>query len=96
MPVIVVTKCQYSTKLLVLFTINVATEAFRLVQILPEKIVILSTKKGHENNMAHCYHFKIRIPHPKEGNKILKFKLLVPFKSRKVYLFYELHIYYYF
>jgi len=34
--------------------------------------------------MAHCYHFKLRIPHPKEGNKILNFKLMVPFKCRKL------------
>ena len=34
--------------------------------------------------MAFCYRFKLRIPHPKEGNKLLNFKLLVPFKSRKV------------
>ena len=34
--------------------------------------------------MAFCYHFKIRVPHPKEGNKLLKFKIVVPFKSRKM------------
>ena len=34
--------------------------------------------------MAFCYRFKLRIPHPKEGNKLLKFKLMVPFKSRKI------------
>jgi hypothetical protein len=35
--------------------------------------------------MAFCYHFKFRIPHPKEigGKKLLKFKLMVPFKSRR-------------
>ena len=34
--------------------------------------------------MAFCYRFKWRFPHPKEGNKVVTFKLVVPFKSRKV------------
>jgi hypothetical protein len=34
--------------------------------------------------MAFCYRFKWRIPHPKEGTKVVTFKLVVPFKSRKV------------
>jgi len=34
--------------------------------------------------MAFCYRFKIRIPHPKEGNKHINFKILVPFKCRKL------------
>ncbi len=36
--------------------------------------------------MAFCYHFKLRIPHPKEigKKKLLKFKLMVPFKSRRM------------
>jgi len=34
--------------------------------------------------MAFCYRFKIRIPHPKEGNKQITFKVLVPFKCRKL------------
>jgi hypothetical protein len=33
--------------------------------------------------MAFCYRFKWRIPHPKEGCKVITFKLVVPFKSRK-------------
>ena len=34
--------------------------------------------------MAFCYRFKVRISDPKEGNKILNFNLMVPFKSRKI------------
>jgi len=38
--------------------------------------------------MAFCYHFKLRIPHPKDfstklGSKKINFKMLVPFKSRR-------------
>jgi len=33
--------------------------------------------------MAFCYRFKFRFPHPKEGKKVISFKLVVPFKSRK-------------
>ena len=36
-----------------------------------------------KTKMAFCYRFKWRIPHPKEGNKVISFKLVVPFKSRK-------------
>ena len=37
------------------------------------------------NKMAFCYHFKVRIPHPKDFkvSKKLNFKLTVPFKSRR-------------
>ena len=41
-------------------------------------------KQERKDKMAFCYRFKLRIPHPKEGNKILNFKLMVPFKSRKL------------
>jgi hypothetical protein len=40
-------------------------------------------KQKQQNKMAFCYRFKWRIPHPKEGNKLISFKLVVPFKSRK-------------
>ena len=32
--------------------------------------------------MTSCYRFKLRISDPREGNKILNFKLMVPFKSQ--------------
>ena len=35
--------------------------------------------------MAFCYHFKLRMPLKyKAEKKVLKFKLVVPFKSRKL------------
>jgi len=34
--------------------------------------------------MAFCYRFKVRISDPKQCNKILNFKMIVPFKSRKI------------
>jgi len=36
--------------------------------------------------MAFCYHFKLRIPHPKDfkSSKKLNFKMKVPFKSRRI------------
>jgi len=33
--------------------------------------------------MAFCYRFKFRFPTPKEGKKLLSFKVCVPFKSRR-------------
>ena len=35
--------------------------------------------------MAFCYRFKVRISDPKQCNKILNFKMTVPFKSRRIF-----------
>ena len=44
--------------------------------------VLLLPKKT--SRMAFCYRFKWRIPHPtKPGQKVISFKVPVPFKSRR-------------
>lgn len=33
---------------------------------------------------SFCYRFKLRIPYPREGKKLLSFKVMVPFKCRRL------------
>ena len=68
-----------------LLAVGCVTDHQLVTTLLTERTICEDKLRLRQIKMtSFCYRFKLRVPHPKEGRKLLSFKLAVPFKSRRL------------
>ena len=68
-----------------LLAVGCVTDHQLVTTLLAERTICEDKLRLRQTKMtSFCYRFKLRVPHPKEGRKLLSFKLAVPFKSRRL------------